>query len=79
MILHPCFTHWAFLDHTNILVSNLLTCRSLINGNEHLAKEKNGKMEALRRMASQKWLAPNQRVSGVAGDLIEGGPKKRRQ
>jgi hypothetical protein len=42
-----------------------------------LSQRKNGKMEALRRMASQKWLAPNQRVSGVAGDLIEGGPKKR--
>jgi hypothetical protein len=36
-------------------------------------------MEAPRRMASQKWLTPNQRVSGAVEEFIEGGPKKLRQ
>ncbi len=34
-------------------------------------------MEAGRRTASQKRLAPNQRVSGAVGDFVEGGPTKR--
>jgi len=36
-------------------------------------------MEPPRRTASQKRLAPNQRVSGAVGEFIEGGPTKRRR
>jgi hypothetical protein len=79
MIIHPPSIYHIIDDLSQIVIDNLLARRVLINTKESTAKEKKRKMEAPRRTASQKRLAPNQRVSGAVGDFIEGGPTKRRR
>jgi hypothetical protein len=79
MILPPTLTNQSFLYYSDILINNPLACRFFIILTNVSPKKKRKKMEPPRRTASQKRLAPNQRVSGAVGEFIEGGPTKCRR